>query len=212
MVGTARSFKSPQGVCQGCAVAPELFNIIIDYVMTKTTSRLSFGLKFGDHTITDVDFTDDLAILADSMEQLLEALRILREEVAKVGLHINWNKTKIMAIDQSSPAINSPVSLDSTTSIEVVNDFTYLGSVISSNGSLLPELQARLSKASSVMGRLNCHLWRKPKISRKTKLRIINALVGSVMLYGAETWQASAATLKKIGVFHAKSLRRIEGL
>ena len=32
------------------------------------------------------------------------------------------------------------------------------------------------------------------------------------MLYGAEKWQASAATLKKIHVFHAKSLRRIEGL
>ena len=32
------------------------------------------------------------------------------------------------------------------------------------------------------------------------------------MLYGAETWQASAATLKKIDVFYAKSLRRIEGL
>ena len=32
------------------------------------------------------------------------------------------------------------------------------------------------------------------------------------MLYGAETWQASAATLKKTDMFHAKSLRRIEGL
>ena len=170
-------------------MAPQLFNVIVDYAMTKTTSRLSFGLKFGDHTITDVDFADDLAILADSMEQLLESLRILQEEAAKVGLHINWNKTKIMAIGPPSPAANSSVSLDSTTSIEVVQDFTYLGSIISSNGSLLPELQARLSKASSVMGRLNRHLWQKPKISHTTKLWIFNALVGSVMLYGAETWQ-----------------------
>ena len=104
----------------------------------KTTPRLSFGLKFGDHAITDVDSADDLATLADSMEQLLETLRILREEAAKVGLHINWNKTKILVIDPSSPTVNSPVSLDSTTSIEVVQDFTYLGSINSSNGSLLP--------------------------------------------------------------------------
>ena len=117
-----------------------------------------------------------------------------------------------MAIDPSSPAVNSPVSLDSTTSIEVVKDFTYLGSVISSNGSILSEMKARLSKAFSVMGRLNRYFWRKPNISRKTKLRIFNALVGSVMLYGADPWQDSAATLKKIDVFHAKSLRRIEGL
>ena len=158
MVGAARSFKSTTGVRQGCAVALELFNVIVDCIMTKTTSRLSFGLKFRDRAITDVDFADDLAILADSMEQLLEALRILREEAAKVGLHINWNKTKIMAIDPSSPTVSSPVSLDSTTGIKVVQDLTYLGSIISSNGSLLPELQARLSKASSVMGRLNRHL------------------------------------------------------
>ena len=205
-------FQIPIGVHQGCAVAPELFNVIIDYVMTKTASLLSFGLIFRDHTITDVDFADDLVILVDSMEQVLEVLRILREEAAKVGLHTNWNKTKIMAIDLSSPAVNSPVSLDSTTSIEVVKDFTYLGFIISSNGSLLPELQAKLSKASSFMGKLNRHLWRKPNISRTTKLLIFNVLVGSVMLYGAETWQASAATLKKIDVFHGMNRRRIEGL
>ena len=111
--------------------------------MTKTTSSLSFRLKFGDRAITDTDFTDDLAILADSMEQLLEALLILREEAAKLGLHINWNKTKVMAIDPSCPTINSPVSLDSTTGIEVVQDFTYLASITSSNGSLLPELYRR---------------------------------------------------------------------
>ncbi|XP_065571593.1 uncharacterized protein LOC136034375 [Artemia franciscana] len=114
--------------------------------------------------------------------------------------------------DPSSPTVNFPVSLDSTTDIEVVQDFTYLGSIISSNGSLPPELQSRLSKASSVMGRLNRHIWRKSDISRTTKLRIFNALVGSVMLYGAEIWQASAVTLKKIDVFHGKNLKRMEGL
>ena len=57
---------------------------------TKTTSRLNFGV--GDRSITGVDFADDLAILVDSMEQLLKALRILGEEAAKVGLHIKWNK------------------------------------------------------------------------------------------------------------------------
>ncbi|XP_065570252.1 uncharacterized protein LOC136033430 [Artemia franciscana] len=60
-------FQITTGVRQGCAVAPEIFNVILDYVMTKNISRLSLGLKFGDHTITDVDFADDLAILADSM-------------------------------------------------------------------------------------------------------------------------------------------------
>ena len=102
------------------------------------------------------------------MDQLLEALQILREEAASVGLEINSDKTKIMAVDPSYPTVNSPVSLDRTTSIEVVRKFTYLGSAIFSDGSLLPELQARISKVVSVIGRLNRHLRRKPNISRST--------------------------------------------
>ena len=126
-----------------------------------------------------------------------------------MGLHINWDKMKIMAIGPSSLTVNSPVSLDRTISIEVVQRFTYLGCTIFSDGSLLPDLQARISKASCAMGRLNCHLWRKLNISCSTKLRICIALVGSVMLYGAETWHASIAELKAIDVFQRKSLRRI---
>ena len=40
-------FQITTGVRQGFAMAPELFNVIIDNVMTKMTSRLNFGLKFG---------------------------------------------------------------------------------------------------------------------------------------------------------------------
>ena len=137
-------FKSTVGAC--CRRA---LYIIIEHVMTKATSRLSFALKFGDRVTSDADFTDNLANLADSMNQLLEALRILREETAKVELQINWNKTKIMAT--SSPGVTSPVSRDRTASIEVVHRLIYLGSTISSDSSLLPELQIRISKVSPLM-------------------------------------------------------------
>ena len=52
--------QTTTGMRQGRAVAPELFNVIVDYIMAKTISRLSFGLKFGDRAITDVVFADYL--------------------------------------------------------------------------------------------------------------------------------------------------------
>ena len=61
------------------------------------------------------------------------------------------------------------------------------------------------------MGRLNHHHWWKPNISRSTKQRIFNTLVGFVMIYGAEIWHASTATLKAIIAFQTKTPRRIEG-
>ena len=75
-------------------------------------SCLNLGPKLGDCIISDTDFADNLAILQDSPEQLLEAFQILWKEAANVRLQINRNKTKIMAIDTSFPAANSPVSLD----------------------------------------------------------------------------------------------------
>ena len=84
-----------------------------------------------------------------------------------------------MVVDLSSSIANPPVAPDQTTTVDLVQQFTYLFSVIAAYGSLFPELQARIAKASDAMGRLNRHL-----ISRNTMLGIFNALVGSVIPYG----------------------------
>ena len=44
---------------------------------------------------------------------------------------------------------------------------------------------------------------------QKTKLRILNSNVLSVLLYGAEMWRVTAADLNKVDVFHRTCLRRV---
>ena len=117
-----------------------------------------------------------------------------------------------MIDDPSSSIANSPLALDQTATVYMVQQFTYLGSVIAADGSLLPELQAKEAKASAAMGRLNSHPWRKPCISRNTMLQIFNALVETVILYGTETWPAPITTLKTVDMLQTKGLRRIQGL
>ena len=205
------TFGIKTGVRQGCAAAPELFNCVIDHVMTRTTNRLPFGLQFGDRVLTDADFADDLGLVADSIDQLTDALEVLQEEAAKVGLKINWLKTKIMAIEPPSP-VSPPENITVCGApVEVVKNFTYLGSVLSNEGSIEEEVCSRVSKASSIVGRLN-NLWRMPHISRRTKMRIYNASVGSVLLYAAETWPLKSTILSMIDVCQTKQLRRIQGL
>ncbi|XP_065571540.1 uncharacterized protein LOC136034335 [Artemia franciscana] len=94
---------------------------------------------------------------------------------------------------------------------EIVEEFTYLGSILSNDGSILKDLMHRIAKASAVVGRLSA-IWRKPSISRRTKMRIYNALVGSVLLYGAETWPATQSVISTVNIAQIKHLRRIEGL
>ena len=87
------SFEISTGVCQGCAAAPELFNCVIDYIMTRTINRLQFGLHYSDRVLSDADYADDLALVSDSPSKLTETLQIFADEALKIGLSINWQKT-----------------------------------------------------------------------------------------------------------------------
>ena len=74
--------------------------------MAKSTPRLGPGLKSNDRILSDADFAEDLALIAESVVQLVEALHNLQEEAAKVGLQVNWDKTTIMVVDPSSSITN----------------------------------------------------------------------------------------------------------
>ena len=74
--------------------------------------------------------------------------------------------------------------------VEFVPSFTYLGSIISADGSIEAEITSRIGKAAGAMKRLSNALWKRLCISRQTKLRMYRALVSSVLLYGSETWKS----------------------
>ncbi|XP_065565824.1 uncharacterized protein LOC136030685 [Artemia franciscana] len=68
------SFEINTGVRQGCAAAPELFNCVINYIMTWTINCLQFGLHYSDRVLSDAEYADDLALVSDSLSKLTEAL------------------------------------------------------------------------------------------------------------------------------------------
>jgi len=80
----------------------------------------------------------------------------------------------------------SPVSMQGNT-VEPTDCFTYLGIQIHSCGRSSIEIFRRIVIALNVMGLLT-NVWRQSKLSLSTKMRFYNALVKSVLLYGAETW------------------------
>jgi len=55
-------------------------------------------------------------------------------------------------------------------------------------------------------------LRRQQSISRTTKMRIYNAAVLSVLLYGAETWQLTGTLSSRLDDFDSRALRSILGI
>ncbi len=89
-----------------------------------------------------------------------------------------------MAQEKGSPPT---VAIDGY-NLKVVENFTYLGSTISSSLSIDVEINGRIAKAVAVMARLNQRVWSNNNLTVKTKLCVYKACVLSTLLYSSETW------------------------
>ena len=111
----------------------------------------------------------------------------VKEEIEKVGLKLNIQKTKIMA---SGP--NNSWEIDGKT-VETVADFIFLDSKITADGDCSHEIKRRLLPRRKVMTNLDSIL-KSRDITLSTKFRLVKAMVFPVVMYGCESW-----TIKKAG-------------
>ena len=199
-------FNVNTGVRQGCILSPILFLITIDWVMRKTIDQKRGVELTSDDDLEDLDFADDLALLAESLENLQIKTTRLENFAKLVGLQINVNKTKIMQFQNN----NGNITIGDET-VEKVDSFTYLGTTISTEEGTSKDIQSRLAKARTAFSMLR-PIWRSTKYSRKTKLKIFKSNVMSVLLYGAECWRITQCDLNKLEVFQNRCLRQIHNI
>ena len=92
------------------------------------------GIKIAGRNINNLKYADDTTLITESKEELKSLLMKVKEENAKVGLKFNIQKKKIMA---SSPITSWQI--DGGT-VEIVRDFTFLGSKITADGDYSHEI------------------------------------------------------------------------
>ena len=80
-------FPVVTGVHQGCVMAPTLFSTYKDWILGRMSERSSCGASFGNFKISDLDFTDNAVIFAETLDILLGALEVLNEDSEPLGLH-----------------------------------------------------------------------------------------------------------------------------
>uniref|UniRef100_A0AC11CU74 Uncharacterized protein n=1 Tax=Ovis aries TaxID=9940 RepID=A0AC11CU74_SHEEP len=55
------------------------------------------GIKIAGRSISNLRYADDITLMAESEEELKSLLMKVKEESEKIGLKLNFQKTKIMA-------------------------------------------------------------------------------------------------------------------
>ena len=98
------------------------------------------------------------------------------------GLKISKKKTELMKIN---PTANTPVTVGGEP-IREVDSFIYLGSAVDRQRGTDRDVTARIGKARAAYVMLK-NIWSSKEIRTRTKLRIFNSNVKSVLLYGCET-------------------------
>ena len=140
--------------------------------------------------------------MAESEEELKSLLMKVKEESEKVGLKLNFQKTKIMA---SGPITSW--ERDGET-METVSDFILGGLKITANGDCRHEIKRPLLFGRKVMTSLDSIL-KSRDTTLPTKVRLVKAMVFPVVMYGCESWTVKKAECQRIGAFELWCWRRL---
>ncbi|BHF63561.1 hypothetical protein SprV_0200655500 [Sparganum proliferum] len=203
----SQPFAIRSGVRQGCILSPILFNYAIDWILGRAL-RDSDGVEFAPgHRLTDLDYADDIALLASSFGDLQSMVSWVNEVAKSVGLPINAGKTKVFSScipDQEK----APLGIDGC-QLEEVDSFKYLGARLLPNGQSKDDIVSRIDAARWVFSSLRKFLWNRRDLSIATKIRVYRASVRSVLLYGCECWALRVEDERKLEVFDHHCLRII---
>ena len=83
--------------------------------------------------------------------------------------------------------------------LEEVENFKYLGAIISNEGSK-PEILSRIAQRTAALSRLKI-IWRDKNISLASKVKLMQMLILSTFLYACKSWTVTAEIKRRIQLF-----------
>ena len=224
------AFPVKTGVKQGCVLAPTLFSIFLCGFLSTVTTELTEGVsveyrigglmnirrfsartKVSTCTIRELQYADDLTLIAHSQEDLQLLLDSYVGAYRAFGLEVNVGKTQVLS--QFASPQSDPVNVCiNNTPLQNVGYFKYPGSVLSTSADLDCDIESRLDAASKDVGRLRPRVFDSHDPSENTKLRVYRAVVLPTLLHACETWVLYSRHQRKLELFHQSCLGKLLGV
>ena len=193
---TSEPFSISNGVKQGCVLAPVLFNLFLTCVLNHAIRDLEQGVhlqyrldgflvdlrrlttktKTVKKIVLEALLADDCALMAHRESDLQIIVNKFAETYRLFGLTISLGKTGFLFQQAPTTVTHRPTISTDGTQLKTVDDFKfYLGSVISSDGSLDKEIIDRICKVSQALGRLKSRVLGQHNIRQSTNFKVYRA-------------------------------------
>ena len=160
------------------------------------------GIKIAERNINNLRCADDTTLMAESQEELKILLMKVKEESEKLGLKLNFQKTKIMA---SGPITSWEIDGET---VDTVSDFILGGSNITADSDCSHKIKRHLLLGRKVMTNLDS-IFKSRDITLPTKVRLVKAMVFPVVMYGCESWTVKKAEHQRIDAFELWCWKRL---
>ena len=227
----SRPFEIRNGVKQGCVLAPTLFSIffstMLDHAFSETPDddaiyiryrldgslfnlrRLKSATKTSQLLVRELLFADDAALVAHTEVALQRLVTCFADSAKIFGLEVSIKKTEVLYQPPPTQAYHPPKVFINNSELNAVQNFKYLGSIISFDAKFDREIENRLSAANRAFGRLRKRVWTNKELRAETKISLYSAVVLTTLLYGSESWVTYRHHVRTLERFHQRCIRSI---
>ena len=151
----------------------------------------------------DLLYADDTLLIGIDAADVEELACAIENVGGKYGLKLHWGKTQALSV-----CTKDCIKSSKGTSIEETGSLGYLGGVISGDGRYDSELSRKIGAAAGDFKQLRS-VWNHAKITKEKKLRYLDALVLSRLLYGVATLWLVTSQRRRLDGFYARCLRKV---
>ena len=147
---TGEWFRTTVGVRQMCLLSPTLFNIFLERIMCEALHDHEGSVSIVGRLITNFRFADDIVVKAEEEEEAGILIDRLDRTTTRYKMEIRPHKTKVMTNNPNGFLREIKIKGQR---LEKVENFKYLGAIISNEGSK-PEILSRMAQTTAALSRL----------------------------------------------------------
>ena len=184
----SESFTVSRGLRQGCILSPLLFSLYINSLVEKLRGA-GVGVECGGQKVAALLYADDAVLMAEDENQVKRGLKVLEEWCREWGVEVNVEKSGVMHMRRRSVKRTGETFLVNGERIAVVQEYRYLGCVVNEQLNCTRMVEERAKAGAKA---LNDWIRRcraaVGELRGETFVKLLEMLVDSVLLYGAEVW------------------------